>query len=129
MGYLIVFIGSGFGGMLRYGISVFMLRRFGMAFPYGTLLINVVGCLAMGILAEFFLARSGLSQDLKLFLTTGIIAGFTTFSTFSLDTVLLVERGQWNLAALYVVASFALSIAALVSGVALVRTFASGVAA
>jgi CrcB protein len=95
----------------------------GTAFPYGTLTVNVVGSLAMGLLAAYFAFKGDATQHWRLFFTTGILGGFTTFSAFSLDAVLLYERGETGLAALYVLASVALSIAGLFAGLALVRNF------
>ncbi|MGO8624729.1 CrcB family protein, partial [Rhizobium ruizarguesonis] len=75
--YLIVFLGAGIGGALRHGINQLAARLFGMAFPYGTLTFNVAGSLLMGILAEYFAFRIGASQEIRLFLTTGVLCGFT----------------------------------------------------
>ena len=94
--YLIVFLGAGIGGALRHGVNVGCARYCGTAFPWGTLTVNVVGSFIMGVLAGWlaFKAGEGWSQPLRLFLTTGILGGFTTFSAFSLDAVLIWERGQ-----------------------------------
>lgn len=83
----------------------------------------------MGVVAEYFAFKSGLPQPLKLFLTTGIIGGFTTFSTFSLEAALLYERGEVGPAVVYVLASVAIGIAALFGGLALVRALVDGAAA
>ena len=123
MGFLIVFVGGGIGAALRHGINLAAFRLFGTAFPYGTLFINVVGSLAMGLIAEYFALRSQLPQHWRLFLTTGILGGFTTFSAFSLEAALLYERGQIASAAVYVVASVVLAIGALFAGLAIVRHF------
>ena len=124
--YLIVFLGAGLGGMLRHGVNLTAPRLFGVDFPAGTLAINVVGCTIMGVVAGYFAFRSGetLSQATRLFLTTGILGGFTTFSAFSLDFALLVERGEAGYAALYVLASVGLSLIGVFAGLALVRSFA-----
>jgi CrcB protein len=123
MGYLIVFLGGGIGAALRHGVNLAAARLAGTAFPYGTLTVNVVGSLAMGLIAAYFAFRGDASQHWRLFLTTGILGGFTTFSAFSLDVALLYERGELGLAALYVAVSVAVSIAALFAGFALVRSF------
>ena len=122
--YLLVFLGAGIGGALRHGVNVGCARVCGMAFPWGTLTVNVLGSFLMGALAGWlaFKANEGWSQPLRLFLTTGILGGFTTFSAFSLDAVLIWERGQNGLAATYVAASVLLSIAGLVAGLGLART-------
>ena len=123
MGYLVVFLGGGLGAALRHGVNLAAARLFGTAFPYGTLAVNVIGSLAMGLIAAWFAFKGDASQHWRLFFTTGVLGGFTTFSAFSLDVALLYERGQTGLAALYVVASVAVSIAGLFTGLALVRNF------
>ena len=122
--YLLVFLGAGIGGALRHGVNVGCARMCGTAFPWGTLTVNVVGSFLMGALAAWlaFKAGEGWSQPLRLFLTTGILGGFTTFSALSLDAVMLWEREQTGLAAAYVGASVALSIVGLLAGLALIRT-------
>jgi CrcB protein len=124
MNYLIVFLGGGIGAALRHGVNLASARQFGTDFPYGTLLINVTGSLVMGLTAGYFAFKGGASQPLRLFLTTGILGGYTTFSAFSLDAALLYERGALGLAAVYVLASVGLSILGLFAGLALVRSFA-----
>jgi CrcB protein len=121
MNYLIVFAGAGIGGAMRHGINVLAARIAGLDFPYGTLAINVLGSFAMGIIAEYFALKAGLPQHWRLFLTTGILGGFTTFSAFSLETALLYERNQLGAAAVYVIASVVLSVVGLFAGLALVR--------
>ena len=118
MGYLIVFLGAGIGGALRHGTNLACARLCGTAFPWGTLTVNVVGSLIMGLLAAWFAFRAGaeLTQHARLFLTTGVLGGYTTFSAFSLDVVLLYERGQLGLAPTYALASGGLSIAGLFLG-------------
>ena len=119
--YLIVFLGAGIGGALRHGVNVGSARLFGYGFPYGTMIVNVVGSFLMGVLAGYFAFRPGLAQHARLFLTTGILGGFTTLSAFSLDTALLVERHAYGLAAGYAVGSVAASVSALFFGLALFR--------
>lgn len=120
--YLIAFFGAGIGGALRHAVNVWAARLLGYDFPYGTLIVNVAGSLAIGLLAGYFGWRTGTSQHLRFFLVTGILGGFTTFSAFSLDTALLVERHAYALAAAYVVGSVAVSVAAVFVGLALFRT-------
>src|SRR5215467_2874412 len=124
MGYLIVFIGGGIGASLRHGFNIAFARLLGTAFPYATLFENVSGSIVMGILVAIFAFRSGIPHHWQLFLTTGVLGGYTTFSTFSLDVALLYERGQVGLAALYVLLSVVLSIGGLFAGLALVRNLA-----
>jgi CrcB protein len=119
--YFIVFLGAGIGGALRHGVNVGASRLFGFGFPYGTMIVNVVGSFLMGVLAGYFAFRPGINQHLRLFLTTGILGGFTTFSAFSLDTALLVERHAYGMAAGYAVGSVLASVSALFLGLALFR--------
>ncbi len=123
MAYLIVFLGGGLGAALRHGANVVAARFFGPAFPFGTLTINVVGSIAMGMVAAYFAFRGDSTQHLRLFLATGILGGFTTFSAFSLDAAVLWERGDVWLAAAYVAASVILSIGGLFLGLWITRQF------
>ena len=120
---LLVFLGAGIGGVLRHGVNLGCARLCGTAFPWGTLTVNVVGSLVMGLLAGWlaFRAEVAWSQSLRLFLMTGILGGFTTFSAFSLDAALLWERGDVATAAAYVIGSVVLSIGALAIGLASIR--------
>jgi Integral membrane protein possibly involved in chromosome condensation len=120
--YLIVFVGAGIGGALRHGVNVAAARQFGFGFPFGTLIVNVAGSFLMGLFAGYFAFRPGIGQHARLFLTTGMLGGFTTFSAFSLDTALLVERHAYALAAGYMVGSVAASVGALFLGLALFRS-------
>ncbi len=122
MSFLLVFLGGGIGAALRHGVNLAAARWLGAAFPYATLIENVTGSLLMGMLAAWFAFKGDASQGWRLFLTTGILGGYTTFSAFSLDVALLYERGELGLAALYVLASVALSIGGLFAGLALVRS-------
>jgi CrcB protein len=124
MGFLIVFLGGGLGAALRHGINLLSARTLGTEFPYGTLIINVTGSLVMGLIAGYLAVKGDASQHWRLFLMTGILGGYTTFSAFSLDAALLYERGATGLAALYILASVILSIGGLFAGLALVRNFA-----
>jgi CrcB protein len=119
--YLIVFVGAGIGGALRHGVNVGTTRLLGYGFPYGTLIVNVIGSFLMGLVAGYFAFRPGIGQHVRLFLTTGILGGFTTFSAFSFDAALLVERHSYGLAAGYAVGSVAASVSALFFGLALFR--------
>jgi CrcB protein len=123
MSYVIVFLGGGIGAALRHGINILAARMLGTGFPHGTLIINVTGSLIMGLVAAWFAFKGDASQHWRLFLTTGILGGYTTFSAFSLDAALLYERGEIGSAALYVLGSVVLSIAGLFAGLYLVRHF------
>ena len=122
MGFLIVFAGGGVGAALRHGFNLAFARLVGTAFPYATLFENVSGSIVMGLLIAFFAFKSGIPQHWQLFLTTGILGGYTTFSTFSLDAALLYERGEIGPAALYILLSVLLSIGGLFAGLMLVRS-------
>lgn len=125
LGFFLVFLGSGLGGMLRHGAGVISLAWLGEGFPYGTLFVNVIGSALLGAVIGFFafsqIGGPFSQQDLRLFLTTGVMGGFTTFSTFSLDTVTLWERGQHIGAVLYVLISVIVSISALFAAMWLAR--------
>ena len=121
MNYLIVFLGAGIGGAGRHGVNVLAARLFGTGFPAGTLIVNVVGCFLMGLIAGLFAFRGHLPQEARLFLATGVLGGFTTFSAFSLDAALLWQRGEMGLAALYVGASVLLTLAGVATGLAAMR--------
>lgn len=123
---LLVFLGGGIGAALRHGVNLWAARLLGTAFPWGTITVNVVGSLAMGLLVAWFAFRGeiGLSQHARLFLTTGVLGGFTTFSAFSLDVALLWERGAPGFAVVYALASVLISLAALFAGLWAVRALA-----
>jgi CrcB protein len=125
--YLIVFFGAGIGGMLRHGVNTLGLRLAGPDFPYATMTINILGSLVMGTVAGYFAFKGGsgifgaMSQHWRLFLTTGILGGFTTFSAFSLDFATLFERGALAGAVTYLVVSVGGALAAVFAGLALAR--------
>ncbi|MEO5972603.1 MAG: fluoride efflux transporter CrcB [Sphingomicrobium sp.] len=119
--FALVFLGGGLGSVLR--LAVYRLASAWMpeGFAWGTLIVNVAGGLAIGGLAGWFAAREVVPQAAGLFLLTGLIGGFTTFSAFSLEAVMLWQRGAQSAAALYVVASVLLSLAATIAGLAAAR--------
>ena len=123
MGYLVVFVGAGVGGALRHGMNIWVARSMGTHFPWHTFVINILGSLLMGLVAGWFIERQDFTGHMRLFLTTGILGGFTTFSAFSLDTLYLVERGRLGAASAYVAGSVALSVLALFAGLRLARGF------
>lgn len=121
MNYLIVFVGAGLGGALRHAANELGLRGFGSTYPVSTLAVNVIGSFAMGLLVGYFAFRGNAPQAWRLFLATGMLGGFTTFSAFSLDVVLLYQRGALLQAASYVGLSVALSVAGLLFGLWIFR--------
>lgn len=120
-GFVLVFIGGGCGASLRHAVNMTCARAFGTAFPYGTFIINITGSIVMGLIAGYLAFRGEATQHWRLFLMTGILGGYTTFSAFSLDTAMLYERGAVGLAAFYVLGSVGISIAGLFAGLAVVR--------
>jgi CrcB protein len=120
---VLVFVGAGLGGVLRHLINSGVSALLGAAFPYGILLINVTGSFVMGLLVGWLAFRAGedWTRNAQLFIATGVLGGYTTFSTFSLDAFRLIERGQIGLAALYIGGSLILGVAGLWAGLTLVR--------
>jgi len=121
MKYLLVFIGGGLGAALRHFINGVSLRMVGTDWPAGTLFINVTGSILMGLVAALFAFKLSLPPALRLFIATGILGGYTTFSTFSLETALLFERGQAGMALLYAAGSVLLGVAGLFAGMWVIR--------
>lgn len=120
--YLLVGLGGAIGSIARYGSGVLVGRLWSSSFPLATMLINIAGSLLMGLFIGF-LARTtpAWQNDARLFVAVGVLGGFTTLSSFSLDTVFLLERGEVAQAALYVGASVAISIVALFVGLLIMR--------
>lgn len=120
--YVLVFLGGGAGACLRHACNL-IGTRFAVSspWPWSTFLVNISGALLMGAVVEAFALRNGASPQLRLLLTTGILGGYTTFSTYSLEIGLLLQRGQHGLAALYAGGSIALGLAGLFVGMKLAR--------
>jgi CrcB protein len=119
---LYVGIGGALGSILRFLMMKLTTQMVGVGFPYGTLAVNIIGSFAMGILIGWGANKGQLTGELRTFIAVGVLGGFTTFSTFSLDVVSMFERGgQWQ-ALLYVCASVTLSVLALMLGMMLMRT-------
>jgi CrcB protein len=120
---LLVAIGGALGSMARYGVGLGAARLFpASTWPWGTLTVNVVGGLAMGLLVGWMGLRAGSGQEtVRVFAAVGVLGGFTTFSAFSLETVLLVERREYGLAGAYVLLSVVLAVAALMAGLMMAR--------
>jgi CrcB protein len=123
---ILVFVGGGLGAALRHLVNLGSLKLAGTDWPFGTFFINVSGSLLMGVVAGLFALKLSLPPALRLFVATGILGGYTTFSTFSLETALLYQRGQLGAAALYAFGSLAAGVLALFAGMALVRALVSG---
>ena len=118
---LLVFLGGGLGATGRYLVGIAALRQFGPGSPYGTVIVNVVGSLAMGLLIGW-LVRKGGSQEVRLFFATGVLGGFTTYSAFSLDVANLWERGAFVHALSYTMGTLVACIVAIFVGLWLART-------
>lgn len=118
---LLVAAGGALGSVLRYFTGLAALRLMGPNFPWGTLTVNIAGGLFIGVFAELIARKFGATAELRLFLITGCLGGFTTFSAFSLDAVTLIERSEPVLAGVYIGASVLLSVFAVFAGLALVR--------
>lgn len=121
---LLVAVGGAIGSLLRYYVGQWALRLMGPAFPWGTLAVNVVGCFVIGVFAELIARKFNASVELRLLLITGFLGGFTTFSAFSLDAISLFERGEAIAGGVYIVASVGLSMAAVITGLAVMRALA-----
>jgi len=122
LAYLVVFVGAGTGGAIRHAMNIWIARFAGTHFPFHTLAINITGSLVMGMVTAWFAMKGGATSHLRLFLATGVLGGYTTFSAFSLDAVLLWERHEHQLAALYVGGSVIGSIVGLALGLWVMRT-------
>ena len=116
-----VAVGAAVGGVSRYYLSLALTERLGDAFPWGTFVINVTGSLLLGFLMRYALATPSLSAEMRLLLTTGFCGGYTTFSTFSYETAMLLEDGQYERAATYAAASVAVALVATACGFLLAR--------
>lgn len=113
--------GGAIGAVLRHLGNHGVVSLLGVSFPYGTMAVNIAGSFVMGLLIGIFSHIWQAPQEIKLFLTTGVLGGFTTFSAFSLDAVLLYERGAWLAASTYVAVSVTGALAALVAGLTIIR--------
>ncbi|MEE3627058.1 fluoride efflux transporter CrcB [Nitrospirillum sp. BR 11752] len=116
-----VALGGALGSVLRYLSQVWLGRLLGLDFPWGTLFVNVVGSLIMGVLAELAARVWSPTPELRAFLVVGVLGGFTTFSSFSLDIGMLVSRDDWMVAMLYFMATLVVGVGGLFVGMALVR--------
>ena len=120
--FILVFLGGGLGSALRHAVNEKGTVLWGVHYPWSTVFVNIAGSLAMGLIAGWFALRGHGGQLPRLFLTTGILGGFTTFSTFSLDASLLLERGQIWVGMAYIVGSVVVGILALFAGLAIMRS-------
>lgn len=120
---LLVAAGGAAGSVARYFTNVGMLRLMGPTFPWGTLAVNIVGSMLIGMFAELIMTKFSASEGLRLLLVTGFLGGYTTFSAFSWDIIMMVNRGDGLWALVYIAASILISLMAVMAGLALVRQF------
>jgi CrcB protein len=114
-------VGAAAGGLSRFYLTAAMQQRFGDAFPWGTLLINITGSLLLGFIIRYAMATPSMSLELRLMLTTGFCGGYTTFSAYSYETALMLEKGEYARAGLYSVGSVLLALAATFAGFMIAR--------
>jgi CrcB protein len=114
-------VGAAVGGLARYYLASTIQQRFGVTFPWGTLVVNVTGCLLIGFFIRYSLATPAVSAEMRAVLTIGFCGGYTTFSTFSFETAALLEEGQYERAGAYVAGSVVLSLIATFAGFLLAR--------
>jgi fluoride exporter len=119
--YWLVALGGAAGSVARFGLSTAAQTRWSGALPVGTLLVNVTGSVLLGFILRYALDTPAVSPEMRALLTTGFCGGYTTFSTFSYETVALIEDGDWRRAALYVLLSLAVSLAGVWLGMTLAR--------
>ena len=124
--FFLVFLGGGIGATARHLVGIYSLRNFGPNFPYGTLMVNVAGSLIMGLFIGWLVRREvSSSNELRLFVATGVLGGFTTFSAFSLDVANLWEKGALMPAAIYTIGTVLVCILAVFAGLWLARSLAA----
>ncbi|MBI1327485.1 MAG: fluoride efflux transporter CrcB [Alphaproteobacteria bacterium] len=115
MGFLFVFLGGGLGALGRYGVSILTRGYLLLSFPWATFIANLIGALLIGLIIAWG-EKHALSLNMKLFLVTGLLGGFTTFSAFSLESAAMLQRGDYALCAIYVLASVAGTLALVFAG-------------
>tara|TARA_Y100000816_G_scaffold19291_1_gene12566 strand:+ start:173 stop:547 length:375 start_codon:yes stop_codon:yes gene_type:complete len=120
---LSIFLGGGFGALLRFLISEQINRLFLNSFPFGTIVVNVLGAFLIGLAVSYFSGKVNFSQNMKMFLIIGFLGGFTTFSTFNLDFYQLFSNGEIVASLLYLFATFILTVIAFYLGLSLVKFF------
>jgi CrcB protein len=120
---LLAAAGGAFGSTARYLVNILSGQLFGLGFPWGTIAVNIAGSFLMGLVVALGALKFSLANEMRVLIATGFLGGFTTFSAFSMDFALLVERKHYGLAGLYAAGSVTLSILALFAALLLVRTW------
>lgn len=121
LGGTLVFLGSGVGGLLRHAIGSAVQQAWGPRFPLGTLVVNVSGCLVMGLCVGAWIGTTPMREDFRLAILIGVLGGYTTFSSFGRDFFLLASEGAWSRAMFYAILSVALSLVAVAAGAAVAQ--------
>ncbi len=121
MNIIAIAVGAAIGANLRYSLSIWAAQRWGASFPYGTLIVNVIGSFAIGVVLALATTRLNLSDPARLLIVTGLLGGFTTFSSLSFETYSLITNGSWLAAGIYVISSFGLGIASVFLGAGIAR--------
>lgn len=120
--WILVFLGGGLGSLIRFELGGIVQARAGFAFPWGTLVVNVLGCLTIGLLATWIDERDGGGAETRMFLVAGLLGGFTTFSSFGLETFRLLEEARYAAAFGNAAGSVILCLMAASIGVAIARS-------
>lgn len=114
-------VGAAIGANLRYSLSLWAAQRWGASFPYGTLIINVIGSFAIGLVLALATTRMSLSEPVRLLIVTGLLGGFTTFSSLSFEAYSLITSGSWRAAGIYLASSFGLGMVGVFLGAGVAR--------
>lgn len=118
---LAIAVGAAIGANLRYSLSLWAAQRWGASFPYGTLIVNVIGSFLIGLVLVLATTRLSLSEPVRLLIVTGLLGGFTTFSSLSFETYTLITNGSWRAAGIYLASSFGLGMASVFLGAGVAR--------
>ncbi|GIW01904.1 MAG: putative fluoride ion transporter CrcB [Roseiflexus sp.] len=118
---IVIAVGAAIGANLRYSLSLWAAQRWGASFPYGTLIVNVIGSFLIGLVLVLATTRLNLSDLARLLIVTGLLGGFTTFSSLSFETYSLIVSGSWRTAGIYLASSFGLGMAGVFLGAGVAR--------
>lgn len=121
MNIIVIAVGAAIGANLRYSLSLWAAQRWGASFPYGTLIVNVIGSFVIGLVLVLATTRLSLSEPVRLLIVTGLLGGFTTFSSLSFETYSLITNDSWQAAGIYLASSFGLGMAGVFLGAGVAR--------